>query len=201
MRNLISLLVIFTLSCSHTEQQLEQQLSEQDCNATLKNADKIETVSRKAGGAARNLAAYSFITASYTAEVLWDATAGTVLFVGLCGPVIAASIASKASSGPLACIPVVPGMKHLFAPPLGRRAKENTKKFRCPNLDDLLASLTKVSQCYEKRGDRASLEKAAQSLEAIENSNDFYVCLEESDQLRISSELERLRQKIKTPGT
>ena len=205
MKVLIFIFLLLT-ACGHTESRFEEKLLSQDCDeaaAHLPGSDPLGKTAKGVKYIGKNLAAYSYITASYTTEVLWDVAGGTVLFVGLCGPLIAVQAAGNFSVGAVAhpsevCLPI-PWDKEsrgIFAPPLGRQAIRQTKEFRCPDLSTVSASLQKVASCYESKGDRESLKKAVDSLENIEKSKDFFTCLEPSDQALVISRRETLQRQL-----
>lgn len=195
LRLLISFLVIFTLSCTHTKKDFNGLIENGRCDEALTKVpenDPLVKLSLNGKQAMGTVASYTMVGATYTVEVLWDILGGTVMFVGLCGPMIAAATlsAGSGSSEPLFCIPGK--FNALSAPPLGRRALKSTAAMRCPDLRSLSASLRKVSSCYESKKDKESISKAMKNLVALKTSTEFYRCLPTEEQQAVNDQLDRL---------
>jgi hypothetical protein len=212
-KSILFLFCIALPACSHhaERQQVEQTLVDLRCEEALqKPSDATEEIKNSSRQIGKNLLAYTYIAGNYTTEVLWDTTAGVVLFVTLCGPAIAVASASYSYTAPplylgdryqtsLVCIPF-PGQSKkgpapLFSPPLGRKARKDTKAFRCPDTKPVLAGIEKLVRCYQNRDDKESLQKALQTLENLEMSESFYDCLPPEEQLALQSTRSELQKR------
>lgn len=211
------LLCISLPACSHRAErwQVEQTLTDLRCEQALQKpfdaAQDFKNSSRQIG---KNLLAYTYIAGNYTTEVLWDTTAGVVLFVGLCAPTIALIAASRSpfvsqpTSSPtyfgdqpnkgLLCFPL-PGQSKgpppIFSPPLGRNARQKTRAFRCPDTKPVLSAIERLVRCYQNRDDKESLQKALQTLENLEMSESFYNCLPAEEQLALQNTRAELQKR------
>lgn len=188
-------------SCAHAPQKkFEARLEALQCEEAFQNVpelQKTEETKESATWMLKNSVAYTYVGINYTAEVLWDVSVGTVGFVVLCLPVPVLAGLANASlhSGPpyidgrgptvSGCLAPLGSTKRLMSPPLGRNARKDTEKFRCPDVTPLAISLEKVSRCYENRKAPEDLHKALLTLENISGSEDFFQCVEESVQTRI----------------
>lgn len=201
LRNFVCLTISITLVCCshHSEQKkLEITLDQLQCEGALQKdpyqnwADAAVQSSETIG---KNVLAYTYIASNYTAEVLWDTTAGVVVFVGLCAPMIASSSVNQGTtvrnSTPrftLGCIPASSKkIKAMFSPPLGRQAVQRTQSLRCPDTKPLFSTLEKLITCYQKRDDGESLQKALQTMNNLESSEAFYQCLSSEQQLSLQN--------------
>lgn len=207
-----SFLCLLLIQCSHSQKQIEfdKSLSEMDCDLALQKTpgtSRSERIVDQSETLAKNILAYTYVAANYTAEVTWDVSAGVVLFTAFCLPEIIVMAAASKSSGlsnqwsHAKCITPSKDIdfKTLRAPPLGRKSMQNTQKFRCPNLEGLANSLTQVASCYERKGDPSSLQKAITTLENIEQSKHFYSCLAPETQLGIIQKRQQLQETVATP--
>ncbi len=217
-KTFLFLLCIALPACSHhaERQQVEQTLVDLRCEEALqKPLDATEEIKNSSRQIGKNLLAYTYIAGNYTTEVLWDTTAGVVLFVALCSPTLAvAAVARNYSGGPyylapatsggphhnqLLCLPI-PGQSNkgpspIFSPPLGRKARKDTKAFRCPDTKPVLAAIEKLVRCYQNRDDKESLQKALQTLENLEMSESFYDCLSPEEQLALQNTCSELQKR------
>lgn len=201
------LLLIALPACSHQQKQkeLEQTLSHLQCEGTLKK-DPFQNFTQASVKTTEHLGkkflAYTYIASNYTAEVLWDATAGVVLFVGLCGPMIALAASSRSPVGTaVPCMPVAIKPKALFAPPLGRKAVSQTRSLRCPDNEPLLNTLDQLISCYQKQDSLESTDKALQTLDNLESSDSFYECLTDPQKLSLQAkrfDLQKRMAELKT---
>lgn len=204
--SLILLVTTMLSACSHpSAPQFEDHLADLRCDqaaAALPGSDPLAQTAKTMSYLSRQVAAYTYITAGYATEVVWDVTTGTIMVVVLCSPTLAVAVASSRSGnrtpvGPI-CFPLNRKTTgRFFSPPLGRQAQRQTQDFRCPDLKSVSDPIQKVARCYEKRGDQASLQKAAQSLENIERSQDFFTCLPPAEQMEITSYREELQRALK----
>ena len=83
-------------------QQFESRLGNEASDEALRNLPERDILIRMKYGVyqlAGHLASYTFITAFYTSEVLWDGASGTLVVIGLCGPGAAVAHMSNSSSG------------------------------------------------------------------------------------------------------
>jgi hypothetical protein len=211
-KTLLFLVAISLPACAYHQQQkqLDQTLTSHNCEGALKKnpfESLKETSVRSTEYLGKNALAYTYIAGNYTTEVLWDVSAGVVLFVGLCGPMIAIAATGNATfyNPPLAdstgqlqrgsfpCLPSPKSAKSLFSPPLGRKSIAQTRSFRCPDNEPLLKTLEKVLTCHEKQ---ENLDKALQTLDNLESSEGFYNCLTDLQKLSLQSKRLDL-QKLK----
>jgi hypothetical protein len=190
------------VSCSSPTKKFEQHLSGGNCEQALDELPendlgvKLIGHTQQVGG---TVASYAFTGASYTAEILWDVTGTTIMFVALCGPMMAAIVATNGvgttpTTAPLKCLPGK--VDSLSAPPLGRRAYRSSKPMRCPPLESLSQSMRKVAACFENRNTEPDLQRAYQSLKAIRESGDFFDCLPNQEQSAVLQALDSLQTKI-----
>lgn len=200
------LLLISFVACSHhrDKAELEDTLVNLQCENALRkdpfrdfteaSVDVTEHLGKKA-------LAYSYIAGNYTAEVLWDVSAGVVLFVGLCAPVIALATATKSPvHGNWTCIPAGKTGKALFAPPLGRKSVQKTQAWRCPDYEPLLKTLEKVIVCHQKQDTAEHLDKALQTLANLESSSSFYDCLTDPQKLGLQDHRLNLQKRLAELG-
>ncbi len=205
------------LSCSHQAEQkeVEQALIDLRCEKALtKPDDTAETIKNSSKQVGKNILAYSYIAGNYTTEVLWDASAGVVLFVALCAPVMALAAVTNShnrtsnfsgstgftnptSHDGLTCIPLSDGQRAaIFSPPLGRKSVRKTQTLRCPDTKPVLSAIEKLVKCYQAQSDKESLQKALQTLINLENSESFYGCLQPADQAGLRNIYLDLQQRI-----
>ncbi len=203
---IIFILLLNFTACSHHREKakLEQTLADLNCeqalrtdpfrNFTKAGVDVTEHLGKKA-------LAYSYIVGNYSAEVLWDISAGVVLFVGLCAPIVAVAVASKSPvPGQLSCLPGGKQAKALFAPPLGRKSVKSTESWRCPNYEPLLETLQKVIVCHQKKDTPENLDKALQTMNNLESSSSFYDCLTASQKLALQDHRLNLQKRLADLG-
>lgn len=188
-------MVFFVFSCGH-KQKFDQSLQHNNCETALievpenQNLYKVTRVSQQTMG---YLVSYSFTGAAYTAQLVWDVTAGVMASIVLCTPSIALQVATKgvetqeneqARYGPT-CLPA--NIKPLLAPQLGKQAYQSTEELRCPPLKGLSVSLRKVARCFADRKTDDDRVKAISILQSMKESVSFYQCLpgEEVDSLRV----------------
>jgi hypothetical protein len=204
-------LVLFPLLCSfvacshHREKaELEKTLVNLQCEDALRKdpfrdfTDASVEVTEHLG---KKALAYSYIAGNYTAEVLWDVSAGVVLFVGLCAPVMAVAAAAQGPvHGNWTCIPAGKTGKALFAPPLGRKSVQKTHNWRCPNYEPLLNTLQKVILCHQKKDTPDTLDKALQTLANLESSSSFYDCLSDLQKLSLQDHRLNLQKRLAELG-
>lgn len=203
------LILTFISACTQPYKKFDGHLAGGRCDRALKELpenDPMIKLTHKTEQAAGTLLSYSFVGASYTAEVLWDATGHTLVLIALCGPMLAAVVASNASSGSsseqpgsMNCLPMgtVDGGV-LSAPPLGRRALKSSKSLRCPKVDSIYDSLRKVSDCYESSGEIKDLAKALKNYEGLINSTDFFACLDPLRQRHATQKVKTLKGTLAT---
>ena len=203
---LIILLCNF-LACSHHHEkaELEQTLVHLQCEEALRkdpfrdfteaSVDVTEHLGKKA-------LAYSYIAGNYTAEVLWDVSAGVILFVGLCAaPAVAVSVATKGKVyGSTSCLPGGNTGKALFAPPLGRKSVQKTQTWRCPNYEPLFETLQKVIVCHQKKDTPENIDKALQTLDNLESSSSFYDCLTNLQKVSLQEHRLNLQKRLAELG-
>lgn len=200
---IITLLFSQLAACTHADKKFDSHISHQECDEALKNLpneDPLNKTGDQVKYVAGNVASYSATGVGYTTQVLWNITTGTILFVGICAPVIL-SAASGASVIPhgypgAPCLPISMKDSGLFAPPLGKKVWKGTSELRCPNLKGVSDSLQKVASCYESKGDMESIKKAVNSLENIEMSKHFFSCLSPEEQTQIGTHREALKKKL-----
>jgi hypothetical protein len=203
------------LSCSHPREQFQKDLATRNCDLASSHLPEKDPLSISAEYAKRiggNIAAYTYTAGGYTAEVLWDVTAGTIIVVAVTAPVVALGVlCSKNHCNSMSgnALPLLPASsnspknkksRNLFekleAPPLGRRAFRQTQDLRCPNLKDVSQSLRQVASCYESNGDQQSLHKAIISLENVERSDVFFTCLPPEEQEAVTTQKKKLQSQL-----
>lgn len=199
---LLFLLLIAFPACSHQQKQkeLENTLTHLQCENTLRK-DPFQNFTQASVKTTEHLGkkflAYTYIATNYTAEVLWDATAGVVLFVGVCGPMIAVAATSRSPvQSAVPCMPIPIKPKALFAPPLGRKAITQTRSLRCPDNEPLLQTLDQLMSCYQKQDSPESLDRAVQTLDNLESSDSFYECLTDPQKLSLQSKRFDLQKRM-----
>ncbi len=175
--------------------KFEENLNAKKCDEALYTVPQREpllsmrTEVEETGG---KVLSYTATGAAYTAQVLWDVTAGAVTFVIACGPLLAVAIVSPPldSSGAGANFnPCVfnPGSTWdtLSAPKLGEKTFKKTKKWRCPEYTELSRSIRRVTTCYRDRGDVESLKRAQTTIDSLIKSDNLLKCLpkEEVDEV------------------
>lgn len=181
-KNIIFIMIIFTLSCQNSPKKYEQEIQSQHCEQALENIPENESSYKflqSTQSAAGKIISYSLTGAAYTAEVILDVAIGTVGGIILCAPTLAlrsSSYQARYESG--SSIPCIPANNFIpFSPPLGRNTRSSTRTLECPSLDGLSKKVREVAQCFSQRGDAESKSKAIKTLESLENSKNFYECL------------------------
>ncbi|MEY4616983.1 MAG: hypothetical protein RJB66_1943 [Pseudomonadota bacterium] len=198
MKKALTLFLVCICSCSH-QQKFDNALIRKDCDQALLEIPenqkfyKVAQVSQQGAG---YLVSYSFTGAAYTAQILWDVTAGITASIILCAPAIALQVSVPASErgqgsdqfnyGPT-CFPAE--MKPLLAPSLGKRAYDSTESLRCPPLVGISQSLRKVAQCYVSRKKPEDQLRAIAILKSVTESGSFYQCLSFEERESILTEL------------
>jgi hypothetical protein len=216
LRNFTSVSFAFSLiSCSHPREQFKTDLAKKNCDLASSHLPEEDPLALSAEYAKRiggNIAAYTYTAGGYTAEVLWDITAGTIIVVAVAAPIVALGVLCSKNNCDVSgrnYMPVVPTssnspqkkksfnlFKVLEAPPLGRRAFRQTQELRCPNLKDVSKSLRQVASCYESNGDKQSLSKAIVSLENIEKSEVFFTCLPQEEREAVTTQKNKLQSQL-----
>jgi hypothetical protein len=203
MKKMFSLILLMAFTaCTHQREkaELEQTLAHLQCEAPLRKdpfQNFTEASAQNTEYFGKKALAYTYIAGNYTAEVLWDVSAGVVLFAALCVPVIAAQVAAKGNtSGTPGCIPAGKSTKALFAPPLGRRSVQKTQSWRCPNYEPLVETLQKVVTCYENKNTKENFHKALQTLDNLESSPSFYDCLTDLQKLTLQNHRFSLQKRL-----
>lgn len=193
--------MLLTSCVSAPYKQFQQDLEAKRCDAAMAHVPENDPAIKFAGNTKQTfgtVAAYTFVGFSYTAEVLWDVTGGTVMAVALCGIPSTLSVAATyqrgQSAGILTCFPGK--LDALGAPPLGRRALAATEELRCPDLTSLSRSLRSVASCYSGEKTEVGRTKAKQVLTSLQNSEDFYSCLSESERHAIGVQIRDLDDPI-----
>lgn len=86
--SLLLLSAILSASCS-SNKKLDNYISEHNCEAAFNAIPQVERNQSALGSplwATKNIIAYTYIGANYTAEVLWDGSVGVASAVILCMP-------------------------------------------------------------------------------------------------------------------
>jgi hypothetical protein len=74
---------------------------------------------------------------------------------------------------------------------------EHTKDMRCPDNSYYIQKFIEVAECYEKRGDKISLEKALSQLNFLEEEyNSSFTCIQIRDGQIIKLIKERINKKM-----
>lgn len=200
MKHFVLGLIFLHTACTHSVEKFEAPLAKKDCSLALKNIPELQPLQKTADSAAwatKNLAAYSYVGLNYTAELAWDVSAGTLMFVGLCLPELALmTVATKNGAGygrfsgveagtgfrTALCFPVTETSKKVLAPPLGRRAYESTHSLRCPDVKGLVQSYVKVIACYEETPSKENLSEALLTIDELQSNRGFNSCVEPGQQ-------------------
>lgn len=196
-----ALVALQLVCCTHhrEKEELEHTFDQMQCGAALRK-DPFQNFTEVAAETSEHLGkkamAYTYVAGNYTAEVLWDVTAGVVLFVGLCAPIVAVAVAAKGNvHGSFSCLPGGKKAKALFAPPLGRQSLQKTQSWRCPNYEPLVETLHKVLLCHQQKDSLEDMDKALQTLDNLESSGDFYDCLTNVQKLSLQNRRLDLRKR------
>jgi hypothetical protein len=184
-------------ACTTTLKKFDSALAANHCEDALEKLPENEMGAKllsKTQEASGKTLSYALTGMSYTAEVLLNVVGGTVMFVALCGPSVAAGVwTTDGRQG--VCLP---GRLDALAPPnIGHKTYQATENLRCPNLVPMSRSMRKVASCYLKRETKEAIEQAHKSLLAIQDSKDFYNCLPNDEKQAIGNELEQVRLKTK----
>ncbi|MES2855293.1 MAG: hypothetical protein V4692_05495 [Bdellovibrionota bacterium] len=200
--SLIVTSIVFSTACSHQQKEFESEITAGRCEDALDRIpenDPMIKLANRTEQATGTIVSYAFAGMNYSAEVLWDVAGGTVMFVALCAPTIAAlALHNGPVFGNANCFPGDIGA--LGAPPLGRKSLEDTKHLRCPDLTGLSRSLRRVSTCYASRGGPVNLKKASDNLESLQRSSEFYSCLPEAEQTLVKNELAKIQALLGQPN-
>lgn len=216
MKNVVLILLCGSvLSCVTSAKKFNEDLAGESCDQALKDLPHEQSaskVNRRVDLIAKNIAAYSAIGAGATTEVLWDVTAGTVVFVGVCvAPVLTVAALTSyqhngtyygnAAGGDLLalCGPEVmeSAYRAINSPPITQNIASHVEKWKCPDLKTPNEALHKVASCYEKKGDKESLQKAITTMKNVEGSPQFFDCLSPEDQKVHTDYLEKLEAQLK----
>lgn len=213
------------MACSSSRKKFDQELAGESCDQALKDLPHEQTgakVTTQVQQLANNIAAYTYITAAYTTQILWNGTTGTVVLVGFCGPYVIGLVAAASTShywpsGPYRSkedayspgpslkgdlplcnkdtVQAVYGAVKL--PKIGKAAQKQGQEWMCPDLKTPNEAIRQVASCYEKRGDKESLEKAITTMKSVEFSPQFFGCLKPEDQKAHMDYLEKLETLLK----
>lgn len=189
MKKILVAVLVLNLSCSHQPQrQFQSHLQGQKCEEAMQSIPELkrsEKAKNSAAWMASSTAAYTYVGANYTAQILWDLGIGTVMVVALCWPVALAVAGGNGSH--ISCIPSPVPFKAVSAPSLGKKAIQKTQEMRCPNVEPLALSLEKVASCFENRNTDQDRKLAHTTLSNIENSKYFFSCVSPEVSRRISA--------------
>jgi hypothetical protein len=190
MKKMLIAILIFNLGCSHQSQkQFQSHLHGFKCEEAMQSIPELkrsEKAKKSATWMAKSTAAYTYVGANYTAEVLWDVSVGTLMVVALCWPAVLAAASGSGTS--IGCIPSPVPFQALSSPSLGRNAIQKTQEMRCPNVEPLALSLEKVAHCFESRNTQQDRKLAYKTLSNIENSKYFFSCVSPEVSQRISAQ-------------
>lgn len=191
------------IACQSQSPKFNEEIKSQQCEYALENVpenDKTYTYLRTAQVNGGKLLSYSLTGVAYSAEILFDLTIGVVGGVILCSPTILANTQASAGNnpaGPAYCFPYQGQLP--WSPPLGRKVRNATKSFECPNLDGLSQNIRSVAKCFADRGDNENRQRALKTMESIENSKDFYKCLSSNERNEFTKQksdlISRIQQK------
>ena len=203
-RGLVAAMLALSLAlpgCAHQRtKRFETALSEGRCEAALENVpENDENVkymgkAQRAGGTALS---YAVTGAGYTADVVLMVAGGAVLFTALCGPGLIVAMAATGTGvfPSQLCIPA--DLDNVKTPTLGRDAYRSTASWRCPDLTALAHSVRRVSNCYEAKDDKPSLERAKQTLESVVRNEEFMGCITQDEASGLRQDLFRIDQKVR----
>ncbi len=150
--------------------------SSESCDTFLEKGGAEEeqtTIERKVISTAGTLVKYSYVGAAYTAELLWNVSAGIVGVTILCGPSLALGyVANSDSAVRPVCLGGLEGIP--FSKDFGKNAKRQSENWDCPNIDSVSQRVRKISRCFAEKN---QLPQAIAALEKLEQSSRFYRCL------------------------
>ena len=203
MRKTLLLSLAFLVGCHTAEKKFNSDVESGRCETALEKIPENETGAKlisktqTAGGMALS---YAITGAAYTGEILVDAVGGTVMFVVLCGPALALGYISDYNSTAHNYQGQIPGcipgkIDALFVPSLGEKTYKASKDLRCPDLLGVSRSIRKVAACFSRREKDEDIERASQTLMALQQSQQFYECLPEEEQQQIAKEIQVLNLK------
>jgi hypothetical protein len=199
--SLLSLPIFFSqISCTHVQRRFDHDLSQARCEDALEHLpehDRTLHVLDQAQTVAGTAVSYSASGIAYAGDVLLTITGGTLIFVALCGPMIALATASSGQSGSspgLTCIPA--DLSAVKLPHFGKDTFDSTRSWRCPDLSSASTAIRGVADCFAARADHESLQKAKTTLESIAQSSQFSACVAEPEKSHVSGDLKALEEKI-----
>jgi hypothetical protein len=190
MKYFFSIIVVFAISCSHRDVH-EKHLVKGDCSSEFEKVDLpahqkiINTTSQVTGT--------TFSVALSTVGFATDA-----VFVVLTNPItkytLCMAIMSEGSnpSSYHACSDLAGTETYL--PKMGDGILNNTKSWRCPELDHISKGLRQVASCYVKKSDN---ENALNQLLAVKKSHDFYKCLSPKEKQAILNQINSIEMRSK----
>lgn len=136
---------------------------------------------------------YLWTGVNYTAEVTWDVATGTVLFVALCAPLF---FAHQNRSHPMegSGVRCLSGKvaKHIQSPPLGRKAYQRTKNWRCPPLLKRIQNLEPSYSCYLSSKNPKVREQGRKSFTALAKSPSLRTCVSTVHRDRLTEVIRKL---------
>ena len=184
---------------SSRNEKFETALSAGRCEEALENIPEREGKIKflgKVDRATGTALSYAATGAGYTADVVVTVVGGAVVFVALCGPLIAAQALSSNGQvgGSVACLPG--DLTGLGSPQMGKEIYKTTQELRCPDLTALSKSVRRVASCIEAKPDRAHLEKAKQTLNSISGSDEVMNCITDEEKSAVREDLYRLDGEI-----
>ena len=190
MKIIILILTLFSLSCS-TSKKFEDNINTENCDDALKESPQNNKDFRfvsETQEAAGNVFSYTAAGAGYTADILITVSTNMVVGIAVCSPLRRAL--NGEGNFPGECV------RDLHIPistKLGPAAFEATEPLRCPRVDTISQAIRRVAQCFVKKGDSESYNKALQSLTATSQSKNFYRCLSAKERNAFEQDLEKIK--------
>jgi hypothetical protein len=186
------------ISCAHSNQvKFEQALKGGNCEDALmtapENQDSYKVINTTKQGVGK-VVSYSLTGAAYSAQVLWDISAGIVTTVTIIPLIPLMYLPEKSLSKDKFNLPVP--VEKLFAPKLGSDTYRNTEYLRCPNVKDLSQTVRRIARCYYDKGGNENTERAIKTLKSVMDSGQFCSCLPEDELNAYTSELKNYQEQF-----
>jgi len=190
MKNIIGLLLLLTVSCSHTHLAHEARVDDQ-CSAKINKIKPTTTqqfvdLTKQATAGTMSLALAGL---SGTADAVVITLTHPVTKVTFCLAAVGLSARYNNYHNPHGFEICQGALNPYTNPKLAQLTLDGTKAWRCPNLDYIGKGLRQVASCYANNQEN---DKARQQLENVLKNKDILDCLSTQEVSRIKDHITRL---------
>ena len=181
--------IIILSSCSSTPDLTVVDTPTNSCMEELEKRGFVKRSGDKILQGTKTTASYILTGVGYTGDLLLYTTGGLLFGAGVCLP-----IAVAGDNGFNNCFNAftISAREEMKLPDLGKRAYENTVKWRCPEVNYLSRGIRAVSECHLKNGNDA---ESLKNLKFLEGNKDLYACLTSKERLQVSLLKSKISEK------